>query len=72
MAAGFFACVVFIAGFFVLNVIISVVVDSFNKIKNQDEANALLTPQQVLWVRKRRFLRGFPLRLGMKAPKQEL
>ena len=66
----FFAIVVFIGGFFVLNVIIAVVVDSFNKIKNQDEANAMLTPQQVLWVRKRRFMDGFPLSEGIKPPKE--
>lgn len=68
-AAAFFVLLILIAGFFVLNIIISVVVDSFNRIKNEDEANALLTQQQVLWVRKRRFLNRFPLREGNKPPK---
>eukprot|EP00484_Ammonia_sp_Unknown_P007624 CAMPEP_0197073220 /NCGR_PEP_ID=MMETSP1384-20130603/210494_1 /TAXON_ID=29189 /ORGANISM="Ammonia sp." /LENGTH=1825 /DNA_ID=CAMNT_0042512053 /DNA_START=142 /DNA_END=5619 /DNA_ORIENTATION=+ len=68
-AAAFFVLTVLIAGFFVLNIIISVVVDSFNRIKNEGEANALLTPEQVLWVRKRRFLQRFPLRTGHKPPR---
>eukprot|EP00485_Elphidium_margaritaceum_P010070 CAMPEP_0202692280 /NCGR_PEP_ID=MMETSP1385-20130828/6693_1 /ASSEMBLY_ACC=CAM_ASM_000861 /TAXON_ID=933848 /ORGANISM="Elphidium margaritaceum" /LENGTH=1814 /DNA_ID=CAMNT_0049347777 /DNA_START=122 /DNA_END=5566 /DNA_ORIENTATION=+ len=69
-AALFFVGIVLVAGFFVLNIIISVVVDSFNRIKNEDEANALLTPEQVLWVRKRRFLQHFPLKMGHKPPRQ--
>jgi len=71
VAAAFFVLVVLIAGFFVLNIIISVVVDSFNRIKNEDEQNALLTPKQVYNVRKRRFLNRFPLRDGHKPPHAE-
>ncbi len=37
-----------------LNIVISVVVDYFNRIKDEDKADALLIAQQVLYVRERR------------------
>jgi hypothetical protein len=69
-AAVFFAAVVLVAGFFVLNIIISVVVDSFNRIKKEEEANVLLTQKQLIWLRTRRYLQRFPLKMDKKPPKQ--
>ena len=68
-AAGlYFIGVIMIMGFFVFNIIISVVVDSFNRIKRDEETNALLTADQVVWVRKRRLMSRFPLKANMRPP----
>ena len=69
-SALYFILVVVLGGFFLLNIIISVVVDSFNRIKNSEDNNALLTSEQVVWVRKRRFLSRFPLKNDLRPPKQ--
>jgi hypothetical protein len=68
-AALFYLLVVLVGGFFLWNILISVVVDSFNRIKREEESNALLTKTQAMWVRKTRFLSRFPLRASLHKPR---
>merc|ERR1719510_863200 len=53
-AAFFFVAVIIMGGFLSFNLIISVVVDNFNKIKEEKEGSAFLTKEQPLWNRTKR------------------
>jgi len=50
----YFVVVVILASFLSSNLIISVIVDNFNKIKQEKEGSAFLTKDQELWMRTRR------------------
>merc|ERR1719334_360035 len=50
----YFVVVVILAGFLSSNLIISVIVDNFNKIKQEKEGSAFLTKDQQLWMQTRR------------------
>merc|ERR1719464_438110 len=55
-SAIFFILCVVVAGYFSLNLFISVVVDSFSKTKDNTSGSAILTQKQAIWVRKKRLL----------------
>jgi hypothetical protein len=46
----YFAGVIFVCSFIMLNVFIGVVIDNFNKMKEQQDGSALMTDQQKKWV----------------------
>merc|ERR1719419_1151875 len=62
--AMFFVICIVVCAFFSLNLIISVVVDNFQRIKNEQDGSALMTEDQRKLVHTRRLVS----RLGLKEP----
>ncbi|ETO20853.1 hypothetical protein RFI_16356 [Reticulomyxa filosa] len=69
VAGIYYISVVIIGGFFLWNILVSVVVDSFMRIK-QEETNALVTQDQAIWARTKRYVDRFPLINPKKIPRQ--
>ncbi|ETO07378.1 sodium channel protein type 9 subunit alpha [Reticulomyxa filosa] len=66
----YYVALAIIGGFFLWNIFVSVVVDSFMRIKKQEEVNALITQDQAKWVRTKRYIERFPLISSKKTPKE--
>merc|ERR1719464_916188 len=67
-SAIFFMICVVVAGYFSLNLFISVVVDSFSKTKDNTSGSAILTQKQAIWVRKKRLLDRIGLEKAYERP----
>ncbi|ETO18858.1 hypothetical protein RFI_18382 [Reticulomyxa filosa] len=67
-AAVYFVCVALIGGFFLWNILVSVVVDSFMRIKKEEETTGLVTQDQAIWIQTRRYVERFPLLNSLKEP----
>jgi len=70
LAAMYFVIIIIICAFFSLNLIISVVVDNFQRIKNEQDGSALMTEEQRKWVQTRRLVGRLGLKRSLTPPKQ--
>merc|ERR1719361_996312 len=65
----YFVIVVIVGGFFSFNLIVSVVVDNFNRIKDEKNGSIFITEQQRLWREKKKLLSR--VRLQKRYPQPE-
>jgi len=70
-AAMYFVVIILVCAFFSLNLIISVVVDNFQRIKDEQDGSALMTADQLKWVMTRRLVGRLGLKKNLIEPKQE-
>jgi len=69
-AAMYFVVIILVCAFFSLNLIISVVVDNFQRIKDEQDGSALMTSDQLKWVMTRRLVGRLGLKKSLIEPKQ--
>ena len=67
----YFIFLIIVCNFFSLNLIITVVIDKFERIKGEKEGSAFLTEEQQAWVKKRRLFQKVQLEWRPKAPEEE-
>jgi len=70
VAAMYFVVIILVCAFFSLNLIISVVVDNFQRIKDEQDGSALMTADQLKWVMTRRLVGRLGLKKNLKEPSQ--
>jgi len=69
-AAIYFVVIILVCAFFSLNLIISVVVDNFQRIKDEQDGSALMTADQLKWVMTRRLVARLGLKKNLVEPNQ--
>jgi len=70
IAAIYFVVIILVCAFFSLNLIISVVVDNFQRIKNEQDGSALMTEEQRKWVMTSRLVERLGLKKNLLPPAQ--
>jgi len=69
-AALYFVVIILVCAFFSLNLIITVVVDNFQRIKATQDGSALMTEDQRKWIMTKRVVERLGLKKNLIAPKQ--
>lgn len=67
-AALYFICINVVCAFFMLEIFTGVVIDNFNKMKEESQGSALLTEEQQMWVETMKMMLGTAPRRRMRKP----